>query len=661
MLVGREWGRTFVRDFCSTPLAPYGTQVRLILSSPAASGAVVRVMLSWFFAMVALTCLQGQLSPEGDLAFTVTLLDDRGLPWADLPVGVGRRISTGNSSYWRGITRMRTDSSGRIWVEPLDDWVGGEVLSLDLREAGLMGACSPDWSLDWDGAPGAACLTVPRLGWVTGRVTRRSAELPVSAEPLDEPSQGLKNLELDDAGRFRLGPIAPGKRAISFNYGLMELAVTFDVPPGADSEEALVDLNDGGWIVGRAVGADGRPLTGRSLALASPEIMNFSILELLRLSTDAVDGTFALGPLAPGLYPVQVYDQGPLFAVAHAWVEVPARGEVQVELRARAGPVTLRGVVLAGGEAAAERLVVARLDGTHQSVQIRSDALGRFELTVPLPGVYRFQCGGFRTECFDVSGQIQDVTIDLPLNALEVALPGAGDPAKPWRLRYSARGRNPWEQGSFIASSKDGTTMRAEGLNPGSYRIVGIRGQGAEAHAYVDVPESGEVRVAFGETEWAPMEYRFRGPGGRPLESVSCCVVDCMGFMIPETQRLPEGRYSMLARPWDGSALGAITTFEVAGTETHVVEVTLGPAAKIVVLGSSDGLPVSPQVRVVHSSGMPIGTSFFDHGVTGPGRVEVAGLPPGRYEAFARLPGGDEMHWEVQLSAGQAAEWRVGK
>jgi protocatechuate 3,4-dioxygenase beta subunit len=209
------------------------------------------------------------LPPQARVTFDVVLqpsLGVRGRVFANGAAAQDAHVVLRVQGQGRVLARDRTDESGRYAL----DWPGDGAYFVSAYHAqhGQARVAVDE--------PGAADIELPGGGWVEGRVVDADgAAVPafsVSASPLTRFSGGPPAQSFDNgAGRFKLGPLAPGKMRV--------WAVAAGYQPG---EEAGITLESGQTIsglvlrlsrstvlVGQVTDArTGRPIDGASVVPA---------------------------------------------------------------------------------------------------------------------------------------------------------------------------------------------------------------------------------------------------------------------------------------------------------------------------------------------------------------------------------------------------------
>jgi RNA polymerase sigma-70 factor (ECF subfamily) len=196
-------------------------------------------------------------------------------------------------------------------------------------------------------------------------------------------SYGEQSLMTDATGRFRIGPLLPGRYVVWVQApGFPDLDVDCDHELVANEtiEMGDVRLITGGTIVAHVRGEPGEDLAIEVLTLDAAG----GVYEPLRL----VDGSARTRPIPPGPYLLQV--GGPHIAQTSHRVEVVAGRETEVEVELLRGiPTTLRLPYVTGGE-----ITISDALGKPVLVQSIFDAKHFVEPTVLqitpalLPGTY---------------------------------------------------------------------------------------------------------------------------------------------------------------------------------------------------------------------------------------------------------------------------------
>ncbi|HUL77712.1 MAG TPA: carboxypeptidase regulatory-like domain-containing protein [Vicinamibacteria bacterium] len=186
----------------------------------------------------------------------------------------------------------------------------------------------------------------------------------------------------DERGAFVMAGIPPGDHTVVAREGARAPGIAaVVVRPGSEATVSLT-VSDGGYVTGRIVDADGRPLAGRA------RVEVFEDRGLPSFASDALagearaDGTFALGPLPLGTLGIGV--SAPGHAPKRVEAGVPARGRtVDLGDVALDAGLAIRGRVRSregGGIEGATVRAMGEEPGGASEAEGTSLAEGRFEL-----------------------------------------------------------------------------------------------------------------------------------------------------------------------------------------------------------------------------------------------------------------------------------------
>lgn len=295
----------------------------------------------------------------------------------------------------------------------------------------------------------------------------------------------------DGDGRFAFDDVSPGSwwvgPAAERDDGdapdveaIAPLAQVVEVVEGATRQDVLLRVHVGLYIRGIVLDPHGER-AGKTYLYAHSEGIDWLV------TTDAgSDGTFALGPLAPGRYSLVAHgslhaDSEPMMANG---------GDVEVILRLRAAG-RMSGSVLEGttGKACVAEITFARTDQTLGFGMTGTGDDGAFQLRGLAPGTYDLaaRASGERV------GVLRDVAVraDSETTALVLSLePGA-------RLRVKYSGDNGYLQYRVVSS---GTTIGGDGVPAGgSQETVVPSGRLQVECQWAGKSETVEIELAVGE------------------------------------------------------------------------------------------------------------------------------------------------------------------
>lgn len=526
----------------------------------------------------------------------------------------------------------------------------------------------------------------------------------------DDPFPDERRTTTDEAGRFLLDGLVPGKLALVAEAEGHGPSTTLDLElqPGELREDASIVLTRGGTLVGEAYDREGEPAR-RYLVLA------FQMPEFSQImgGTDG-EGRFRIEHVPPGSYMVlamdpraeievteEGLDMGSMFhqfQMAQAAVKEGETTHVVIGERPDR-PVHLTGEVTLGGEPFGGVLLSFVRPGAQMYENMRTARVaedGTYEVELDGGGAYVVTvqsvtgAGGKQSSIeysIEIPEDVEEATRDfrLPLGRISGRLDGPeGAPAAGARVTLTFDGlarSDSYFGGQYteITTEADGTfDIRA--LRRGTYRLSA---GGAS-------PISGAAQTPYGrvttgdleldEDEWlSGVNLRLPRPGTidvtvldpaiQPVPKASVFVRDAEGRMLePFSMVVTDGAGRC---EYGGVAPGTVTVSARSGLltceESARVDVPEGGRVAVtlrlepgtilrVVLRDEQGRPASAAVSVVDEAGREMTGMFgmtdlqalYMEGEYSPHERRLGPLPPGRYTVSAVL-GGREVSRKVRL------------
>ena len=545
-------------------------------------------------------------------------------------------------------------------------------------------------------------LVLPRRASLAGRVVDPLGAPVAGAEVLVQDGRANPNpwmggrgprTETDADGRFELEDLVPGSLGLTARSedwaDSEELAL--ELAPGEVREDVVLELREGGRIVGRVSTPEGDPSPDRRVTWGS-NAMGFGSRDETR--TDAA-GEFRFEHVTPGEWAVTA---APSFAEMGermqgrdtndqtAWVEVMGElvtetvevvdgEEVEVLLGGEPKrPVRIFGTVTRGGDPLAGAQVYAVSEGSAVFQGMKASVAaedGSFEVVVDRPGphVVSAQLGSSGVESLVDVPREDELRVDLaiPTARIEGAVRRPdGEPAVGVRLnlqREDGLGRIRWA-GDQTTTDELGA-YAFEDLAAGRYtvraNVSGWTGSseeqwGTAARAGVVVAEDAVTAgVDFELAEAGVIAGVVRGPEGQPVGGASVFVSDAAGLFVArvsgtvtdgagrfEQTGLAPGTYSLTVRgeALAGDALAAAT---VESGETTEVELTVETGTMLLVtIEDPEGVLRRARIEVLDGEGRDLGSlltlqavqALFNSGASST-EQRLGPVPPGRYTVRA--------------------------
>ncbi|MDF1839196.1 MAG: carboxypeptidase-like regulatory domain-containing protein, partial [Planctomycetota bacterium] len=399
--------------------------------------------------------------------YVITVVDDQGSPIANEPINLYASESWNGGGYSTGIAYPlgQTDPGGKIYLRPRENWGKGGVLNIQFKDPALTGKHRSELELPWDGKAGENRLILGRVGWIKGRILSYDPCPPVW---IDEHASfnGLNPFVVDSKGIFLYGPVAPGEHTLQLRCMRFSGDFSFAVEPGETTKDLIFDMNQGGWIEGFALDADGSPMTQARVYTSMGVQQMFEDNGTPWIHPDT--GAFLIGPLSPGPSPILMVGRERNIPLVQEWVEVPKRGAVKVSLKADKPTITLGGsVTVAGAPAAGVYVRVWHLNSLEDD-SCRTDVHGRWALPLPLPGDYQVMIQGIALPPRHLKADTTLDAFELPDNQLEFETPDFGDPNKTWWFDVVGLDPSSRRDSRSMASTERNDPI-CRNLRPGSY------------------------------------------------------------------------------------------------------------------------------------------------------------------------------------------------
>ena len=448
----------------------------------------------------------------------------------------------------------------------------------------------------------------------------------------------------DARGDFLMPGLRPGEYTVVAREGGRAPGVAaVVVEPEAEARVEIL-LSEGGFVTGRVVDPDGRPLAGR-LRLEVVDEQRLATSASERIAADArADGTFALGPLPPGALGIAV--AAPRHATRRVEATTTRRGTTDLGDVVLETGLAIRGRVRdregsgLGGASVRARL---RRPGERSLGEATSEADGEYVVAGLRPGAYSLTAAlpGYATASATASagGDPVDLVMEAGGEIAGRVVDAAGQPAEDATLDAEWAGgaeAAPGGGASGSAEEGDGRFVLRD-LAAGRY-VVKARapGKGEASISGVRVvagrrTEIGTLRLAGGGiVRGTVVDVDGRGVPGttvvaeRDLEMQTGDLLDETGSSGAfEIRGVPAGRASVMAsHPAYASPKPVVVEVDPEKEPTPV---------RIVLL---EGARV--EGRATHRDGRPFATgrvwfSSLEPGQEGEGHVEARVRPDGSF------------------------------
>jgi protocatechuate 3,4-dioxygenase beta subunit len=487
----------------------------------------------------------------------------------------------------------------------------------------------------------------------------------------------------DARGEFLMAGVRPGEyTVVAREGGRAPGIVAVVVEPEAEARVEIL-LSEGGFVTGRIVDADGRPLAAR-LRLETIDEQRLAASTSDRIAADAkADGTFALGPLPLGALGIGV--SAPRHATRRVEATTTRRGAVDLGDVVLETGLAIRGRVRdregsgLGGASVRARL---RRPGERSLGEATSEADGEYVVAGLVPGAYSLTAAlpGYAAASATASagGDPVDLVMEAGGEIAGRVVDAAGQPAEDATLSadWADEAEAAYTGGAFGMADEGEGRFVLRDLAAGRY-VVQARaaGKGEAAISGVRVvasqrAEVGTLRLAAGGTvRGTVVDVDGQGvPGAtvvaeRDLEMQTGDLVDETGSSGAfEIRGVPAGRASVMAsHPAYASPKPAIVEVDPEKEPTPVRIVLLEGARVEGRAAHRDGRPfASGRVRLsslepgaegmgqVPSPVRPDGSFVVDH--AGAGRTRIELLAPSAPGALTGL-----VSREVVLRDGETA------
>lgn len=506
-------------------------------------------------------------------------------------------------------------------------------------------------------------IVLKRGATVSGRLFDPKAQ-PVAggtvwlSRTVGEQQSGSQTSTTDGEGRFRIEGWPPGPSELQARHPEVG-AAKLDVELASGPNAVDLTLAAARFVSGRVVDAEGRPLAGSQVELATGSSSTTKGVE--------ADGAFSFDPGEPGDYRLS------------AWRDDLARTTQTV--RVGEGPISGLELVLRTGATITGQVLGATPEerGRIQIWASTSDSHHRRSSTVGVDGSYRIS--GLRADTWrleatmpgsarraaatvEVQGADLEVVRDLELSGGDLTLTGTallnGAPEASVQVWIQSPGGSVNVWGTTNSRGR----FRFEGLEPGAYllRLVGEWGNYEET---VELWSDLDVEVSLGLSAVAG---RVSTGAGEPLAGVHLMLFpddtptarSAIGNQASSAagafafSRVRDGRYRLLATK-DGYAT-TTAAVEVAGADVLGLEVTLadGAALLLEVLAPSGAPPASIQVVAQDAAGRTL--AYAETLPRPDGRFEITTVPAGAWRLLIYAAGAAPVHLDaVEVPGGPYA------
>ena len=657
------------------------------------------------------------------LAFSGRVVDDAGHPVTTFEISA----RPANGPKWGGseaVDAHFTSDEGKFTLNGVfeGDWIVAAEAEGYSRE-------------DDDGVP----IVVPTAGREVVLVLRRTVTVTgtvvdPSGAPIDDATVIARSgdpsgpfgrgsqarTDTDENGQFELEDCAPNGLSLVANHDAWASSepIPLATDPGSTLADVVLVLRVGATITGEVFDDEGQPEAGRTVTANAGGNAGFFGGES-QVVTDA-SGYFVLEHVEPGKVTViatpqedELFDtilsgeddEDPEQAMMNLFgqmrmksLEVADGEEVHIILGAEPKvPVRVVGTVTEAGEPKAEAAVLVIEEGGAilQGMKMtRTDASGRFEITVDRPGHFMFGIGdeafgGSQTQFFVAVPEVDEFDLELaiPLGRISGTVIGPdGSPVSGVSVRLSEEGGviglADLDQSKSQVTSGDGAFV-FERVHPGTYTVgtggvanffspdssrygaVVIGGIELEEDATISDLEirlgvsgklTGTVRDASGATV-AGASVFVRDSTGRVLSNISSCTTNGTGQFT--YKGVPTGKIWAFVRSDELSSAeqGPIDIAENSETE---VDFVVSPGCYLIVSLLLDGEPVRARVKVLDQEGRQVNGLFSQADLeelvmTGFSWKErrVGPLPPAKYTLIATAPDGAETKKSVTVREGR--------
>ena len=386
---------------------------------------------------------------------------------------------------------------------------------------------------------------------------------------------------------------------------------------------------------GKVRRADGAALRKDVYVSREPQVMHGN-----GVPVDKETGRFQLNAERTGPTPLYVFVGIETLPRLELWVDVPAVGEIPVEVLVPTHPIRIEGrISIEGWTPPFPRIVFQeeRLGGGPTTAP-RED--GSFEVETYAPGRYRV---------FVNHGHVANVAVYPGMGPLEISLPNN-------RVQCTNKrdGKGDFE---FRLQSMEYPGAAPAGTAPGTYRNVppGLYWASLSAKGriiyftQVAVTARGQQNLQFDPSP--PGRLWIGEPGG---ESVPYSLQSQGGFVLPTAEAYPPGSYRVYASVGERCGLQRVEILAGKQTRQHV---TLEAASRWELQGTG---VLPPDAYLVHSSGYRFQPQAY-WGTLLPKPVDAGclrfeGLPAGTYELRYRVLEGQWQTQEVLIKAGEPTQ-----